>query len=92
MTMPDPIEPEQAMREFKNYSGNFLNIPPYSSDLGPSDFHLFGPLKKGLDGRPDVSLMAKWLRQQSKYFNAAVGFDALHKRSDTCIIIGEGYV
>jgi hypothetical protein len=26
MTMPDPIQPEQPRREFKNYSGNFLNI------------------------------------------------------------------
>jgi hypothetical protein len=26
MTMPDPIEPEQASGEFKNYSANFWNI------------------------------------------------------------------
>jgi hypothetical protein len=26
MTMPDPIQPEQPRREFKNFSGNFLNI------------------------------------------------------------------
>jgi hypothetical protein len=26
MTMPDPILPEQPRREFKIYSGNFLNI------------------------------------------------------------------
>lgn len=26
MTMPDPIEPEQPKRGFKNCSGNFLNI------------------------------------------------------------------
>jgi hypothetical protein len=26
MTMPDPIQPEQPRREFKNYSVNFLNI------------------------------------------------------------------
>jgi hypothetical protein len=26
MTMPDPIQPKQPRREFKNYSGNFLNI------------------------------------------------------------------
>jgi hypothetical protein len=26
MTMPDPIQPEQPNREFKNYSGNFLNV------------------------------------------------------------------
>jgi hypothetical protein len=26
MTMPDPKEPEQPGREFKTYSGNFLNV------------------------------------------------------------------
>jgi hypothetical protein len=26
MTKPDPIQPEQPNREFKNYTGNFLNI------------------------------------------------------------------
>jgi hypothetical protein len=26
MTMPDPMHPEQGRREFKNYSGKFLNI------------------------------------------------------------------
>jgi hypothetical protein len=33
----------------------------------------------------------KWLRQQSKAF-CAVGFDALVKRLDKCIGVGEGYV
>jgi hypothetical protein len=26
VTIPDPIQPKQPRREFKNYSGNFLNI------------------------------------------------------------------
>jgi hypothetical protein len=33
----------------------------------------------------------KWLRQQSKDYNAA-GFDALVKRWDKCINVGGGYV
>jgi hypothetical protein len=33
----------------------------------------------------------KWLRQQSKDFNAA-GFDSLLKRWDKCINVGGGYV
>jgi hypothetical protein len=33
----------------------------------------------------------KWLRQQSEDFCAA-GFDALVKRWDKCINVGEGYV
>jgi hypothetical protein len=26
ISIPDPIQPEQPRREFKNYSGNFFNI------------------------------------------------------------------
>jgi hypothetical protein len=33
----------------------------------------------------------KWLRQQSKYLNAA-GFDALLKQWDKCINVGGGHV
>jgi hypothetical protein len=32
----------------------------------------------------------KWLRKQAKRFSA-VGFDALVKRWDKCIIVGGGY-
>jgi len=28
-----------------------LEYPPYSSDLSPSDYHLFGPLKEALGGQ-----------------------------------------
>jgi histone-lysine N-methyltransferase SETMAR len=30
---------------------NVLPHPPYSPDLAPSDYHLFGSLKKHLDGK-----------------------------------------
>ena len=30
---------------------NILPRPPYSSDLAPSDYHLFGPLKDHLGGK-----------------------------------------
>jgi hypothetical protein len=33
----------------------------------------------------------KWMRQQSKNFNAA-GFDPMVKRWDKCISVGGGYV
>jgi hypothetical protein len=65
--------------EFKNYSGN----RPYSLDLAPNDFHLFGPPKNHCSGKhfaaddEEVEMeLWKWLRQQSKDFNAA-GFSAL---------------
>jgi transposase len=40
------------MREFlRRYNWEVLDHPPYSPDLAPSDFHLFGTLKKHLGGR-----------------------------------------
>jgi hypothetical protein len=74
MTMPDPIHLMQLGREFKNYNGNFLNI--HLIAFAPSDFHLFGPLKKRLGGRcfadEEVETeVQRWLRQQSKDFCAA---------------------
>jgi histone-lysine N-methyltransferase SETMAR len=49
-----------------------LEHPPYSPDLVPSDFHLFGPLKKLHGGKrfaddEEVETeVRKWVRQQSK--------------------------
>jgi transposase len=74
-----------------------LEHPPYSPDLDPSDFHLFGPLKNHLRGKSFTddeeveTEVWKWLRQQSNHFCAA-GFDALVKRQVKCINIGGGYV
>ncbi len=50
-----------------------LQNPPYSSDLAPSDFHLFVPLKKLLGGKcfdsEEVKLAARpWLYAQKTDF------------------------
>jgi hypothetical protein len=70
--------------------------PPYNPDLVPSDVHLFGSLKNYpggkhfADDKEEVEMeMWKWLRQQSKDFDAA-GFEALVKRWDNCINVGGG--
>jgi histone-lysine N-methyltransferase SETMAR len=73
-----------------------LEHPPYSLDLAPSDFHLFGSPKNCLGGKcvtddKEVQMeVQKWLRQQSKDFRAA-GFDALVKRWVKYIDAGGGY-
>jgi hypothetical protein len=95
MRMPDPIQPEQTREEFKNY-GEFLEHPPCSADLAPSDFHLIGPLRNRLSDKhfidDEVEMEVwKWLRQQSKDFYTA-GLDALVKQWDKCINVGGGYV
>jgi histone-lysine N-methyltransferase SETMAR len=70
---------------------------PYSPDLAPSDFHLFGPLEKDLGGKrftfdKEVETeVQKRLRQQSKDFYA-VGFNTLVKQLDNCINVGGGCV
>jgi histone-lysine N-methyltransferase SETMAR len=74
-----------------------LEHPPYSQDLTPSDFHLFGLLRNHLRGKRFAddeeaeTEVWKWLRQQPKDFYAA-GFNELVERCDKCIHVGEGYV
>jgi hypothetical protein len=54
-----------------------LEHSPYSPDLAPSDFHLFGPLKHHLSAEhfPDDEAVERevtaWFRQQPKEFYAA---------------------
>ncbi|GBM21097.1 Mariner Mos1 transposase [Araneus ventricosus] len=80
-----------------NFGWSVLQHPPYSPDLAPSDFHLFGSLKQHLgvehfadddDVQHEVLL---WMRQQPKEFYGA-GIGALIKPLDKCINIGEDYV
>jgi histone-lysine N-methyltransferase SETMAR len=64
--------------------------PPYSPDLAPSDYHLFGPLKEGLRGKHyanDDAVKAavrKWLRDQPMEFYEA-GIQSLIKRWNTTL-------
>jgi histone-lysine N-methyltransferase SETMAR len=64
-----------------------LEHPPYSPDLAPSDFHLFGPLKHHLSAEhfPGDEAVEReftaWFRQQPKEFYAA-GFQGLVKLID----------
>jgi histone-lysine N-methyltransferase SETMAR len=68
---------------------DLLELPPYSPDLAPSDFYLFGPLKnhlccKSFPYNEEVETkVQKWLRQQSKHFYAA-GCDALMGQMYQC--------
>ena len=62
-----------------------LPHPPYSPDLAPSDFHVFGPLKEAMGGksfRPDKEVQQavhEWLHSQPKDFFSR-GIHALLKR------------
>jgi hypothetical protein len=74
-----------------------LEHPPYSPDLAPSTFHLFGPLKHHLSAEhfPDDEAVERevtaWFRQQPKEFYAT-GFQGLVKRWDKCLSVHGDYV
>jgi hypothetical protein len=69
---------------------DFLEHPPYSPNLAPSNFHLFGPLKHHLldEHFPDDEAVERdvtaWFRQQPNKFYAA-GFQGIVKRWDKCL-------
>ena len=74
-----------------------LPHPPHSPDLAPSDFHLFGPLKRHLSGLrfdTDEDLITDvkgWLRSlDAKFFND--GMFALLHRWQKCIDLNGDYV
>jgi len=74
-----------------------LPHPPYSPDLAPSDFHMFGPLKEAMGGKKFRSdeevrhVVHEWLRGLPKEFFSK-GIYALCKRWRTCIECGGDYV
>ena len=69
---------------------DLLKHPPYSPDLAPSDYHLFGPLKQHLRGKhfrndDEVKEAAsEWLCSQPSEFYAE-GIDKLIDRWDKCV-------
>jgi len=73
-----------------------LPRPPYSPDLAPSDFHLFGHLKEFLGGQHCSTDEVKqavlgWFSRTDKSFYAEA-FQALVKRWDKCINVAGEYV
>ena len=78
-----------------SFKWEVLQLPLYSPDLAPSDFHLFGPLKHLTGERfPDDALeraVCAWFRQQPQEFYAA-GFQGLVKWWDKCLNLCEDYI
>jgi len=74
-----------------------LPHPPYSPDLAPSDFRMFGPLKEAMGGKKFCSdeevrhAVHEWLRGLPKEFFSK-GIYALCKSWRTCIERGGDYV
>jgi len=76
-----------------------LQHPPYSLDLAPTDFHLFGPLKESLGGiikfenDEDVQQhVIQFLRAADKHFYAVCSFSQLIERWERCIELHGDYL
>jgi hypothetical protein len=74
-----------------------LPYPPYSPDLAPSDFHLFGSLKDALrgthfeDDNSVIEAVRKWLRRQDKSCHQQ-GIHALVPRLRKAVQVAGDYV
>ena len=71
--------------------------PPYSPDLVPSDFHLFGPMKDGLLGQhfPSYEAVIRAVKQWPTSTGADFyerGIQALVHRWRKCMASGDDYV
>ena len=98
--LQDNVRPHTAARtlaKIEDLGWKLLTHPPYSPDLAPSDFHLFGPLKesmKGIHFQTDEEVKAavsNWLRTQSTEFYAK-GIDNLISRWNKCVAKEGDYV
>ena len=74
-----------------------LDHPPYSPDLGPSDYHLFPGLKKQLKGlhfsseAEVIDAVETWLDgQPSEFFFFLSGLQKLKQRAKKCIELRGG--
>ena len=81
---------EQGAVKIRFFGQKDLPHTLYSPDLGPSDYHLFGPMKKMLDGQKFASntkvqsVVRQWLGQQPASFFAS-GTEKLFDRWDKCL-------
>ena len=86
-----------TMEKIETLSWTTLKHPPYSPDLSPCDYHLFGPMKKTLGGKrfdDDVAVqdfMRNWLMAQLSSFYKN-GITKLPIRCEKCVTKSGDYV
>ena len=92
-----PRTAAQTIETINQLGWELLNHPPYSPDLAPSDYHLFGALKsytRGISMQTDDEVKAtvsEWLRRQSTEFYAD-GIKNLVPRWQKCVELSGNYV
>jgi hypothetical protein len=84
------------MGHIAKFGWTVLPHPPYSPDLAPSDFHLFGPMKDGLCGQhfPDnavITAVRKWVASTGTDFYKH-SIQALFHHWRKCIASGGDYM
>ena len=86
----------KTMEHTANLGWTVLPHPPYSLDLVPSDFHLFGPMKDGLRGHfPSNDAVIRAVKQWATSAGAdfyECGMQALVHRWRKCIANSGDYV
>jgi len=92
-----PHSANQTIAKLRSFKWEVLQHTPYSPDLAPSDFHLFGPLNQNLSGEsfPDDDAVERSVcasfRQQPHEFYVA-DFQGILKRWDKSLNLYGDYV
>jgi hypothetical protein len=74
-----------------------LPHPPYSPDLAPSDYHLFGPMKRILGGKrfwnndEVIAAVQSWIHKQSETF-FETGIKKLPECWHKCMTVNRDYI
>ena len=98
--LQDNARPHTAaltMKTLRKLKWDVLPHPPYSLDLAPSDFHLFGPLKEFLGGKKFqstdevINVVQQWTNMQPKEFYYS-GIMKLQDRWNKCIAVAGDYI
>ena len=86
-----------TLETLRKLKWNLLTHPPYSPDLAPSDFYLFGRLKSDLQGMrfadntAVIQTAREWIRRQPQAFFEK-GIRMLPERWKNCVDSGGEYV
>jgi len=97
--LQDNARPHMAktMETLRKLKWNLLTHPPYSPNLAPSDFYLFGRLKSDLQGMRFVDddaviqTVREWIRRQQQAFFEK-GIRMLPEHWKKCVDSGGEYV
>jgi histone-lysine N-methyltransferase SETMAR len=98
--LQDNVRPHTAalmMATLLKLKWEVLPHPPYSPDLAPSDYHLFGPLKRVLGGKifrnkdEVVAAVQRWINKQPKTF-FETGIKKLPESWHKCMTVNRDYI